>query len=89
MPWTDALAAALEASIAIARQDVGGAEMALRRAIEFADTAEMTVHAAAARHRLGELLGGDAGTALVTGAEEAMRARGVRIPGRYARALVP
>jgi hypothetical protein len=89
MPWTDALAAALEASIAMARQDVGGAEMALRRAIEFADTAEMTVHAAAARHRLGELLGGDAGTVLVTGAEEAMRARGVRIPGRYARALVP
>jgi hypothetical protein len=89
MPWTDALAAALESSIAMARQDAGSAEIALNRAIDLAETAEMAVHAAAARHRLGSLLGGDRGTALVTNAEEAMRARGVRMPAQYARTLVP
>ena len=89
MPWTDALAAALEASIAMAHRDIGSAESALRRAIELAETAEMAVHAAAAQHRLGSLLGGDTGAALVTRAEEAMRVRGVRVPGQYARALVP
>ena len=49
----------------------------------------MNLHAAAARHRLGLLLGGNQGAAMVDEAEEAMKARGVRVPERYAQMLVP
>jgi hypothetical protein len=89
MPWTDALAAMLAASVAGASGDPAAAEHALRRAIHLADAAEMTLHAAAARHCLGSLSGGEAGTNLVKHAEEAMRMRGVRVPTRYAQMLVP
>jgi hypothetical protein len=89
MPWTDALEAMLAASVAMASGETPEAEYALRRAIELADAAEMALHAAAARHRLGSLSGGEAGAKLVKDAEEAMTARGVHVPVRYARMLVP
>jgi hypothetical protein len=89
MPWTDVLAELLAASLASATGDASRAEQALQRAIEFADSAEMSLHAAAARYRLGLLLGGATGDSVVKAAEEVMRARGVRVPARYARMLVP
>ncbi len=89
LPWTEALAALLSASIAKARADHAGAERALRRAIVLAEAADMSVHAGAARHELGSMLGGEAGASMVHEAEEAMKARGVRAPERYARMLVP
>jgi hypothetical protein len=89
MPWTDALAALARAAIARAAGDDGTAEHALRRAASLADSAEMPLHAAAARHRLGLLLDGEAGRAMVASAEDALRTRGVRAPARYAQMLVP
>jgi hypothetical protein len=89
MPWIDVLAAMLAASIASAANDKAGAERALRHAIRLAERAEMALHAAAARHRLGLLLGSDSGKALLEEAETIMRARGVRVPARYAQMLVP
>jgi hypothetical protein len=89
MPWTDALEAMLDASVAMASGETPAAEHALRRAIELADAVEMALHAAAARHSLGSLSGGEAGAKLVKDAEEAMTARGVHVPARYARMLVP
>ncbi len=89
MPWTDVLAELLAASVASATGDAPRAEHALQRAVELADSAEMGLHAAAARYRLGLLLGGATGDSVVKAAEEAMRARGVRVPARYARMLVP
>ncbi len=89
MPWTDALAAMLAASVAGSSGDAAAAESALRRAIALADAVEMALHAAAARRCLGSLLGGEAGNALVKEAEETMKTRGVRVPARYAQMLVP
>ena len=40
----------------------------------------MHLHASAARHRLGSLLGGEAGDAMLREAEETMKAQGVRAP---------
>jgi serine/threonine protein kinase len=89
MPWTDALAALLAASLANVSGDAPAAEQALRRAIELAGCVEMAVHAAAARFCLGSLVGGEAGATLRKQAEDAMREHGVRVPHRYARMLVP
>jgi hypothetical protein len=89
MPWTDALAAMLAASVAMASGDRAGAERALQRVIELAGAAEMALHAAAARHCLGVLTGGEAGAALLRDAQDAMKTRGVAVPDRYARMLIP
>jgi hypothetical protein len=89
MPWTAALAAILRAGGARARGDRAGAAAALGTAIERADATEMAVFAAAARHQLGLLQGGDEGARLVQEAEETMSARGVRAPARFAAMLVP
>jgi hypothetical protein len=49
----------------------------------------MAVYAAAARHQLGVLQGGDEGARLVQDAEDTMLARGIRAPARFAAMLVP
>jgi hypothetical protein len=88
-PWIAGLPAILEAGWSIARGDRAGAATALRKAIEGTEAAEMSVFAAAARHQLGLLVGGEEGAALVSEAEDAMEARGVRAPARFAAVLVP
>jgi eukaryotic-like serine/threonine-protein kinase len=89
MPWTSVLGAMLAAGIANAAGDAVAAERALRESIERATAMEMSLHAGAARHRLGLLLGGDAGDAMVSEAAETMKTMGVRAPERYARMLLP
>ncbi|HTB74361.1 MAG TPA: protein kinase [Polyangiaceae bacterium] len=89
MPWTEPLGAILAAGVAAATGDRAATEDALRRAVRFADAVEMSLYAASARRQLGLLVGGDAGGAIVHEADEAMRLRSVREPGRYARMLVP
>jgi eukaryotic-like serine/threonine-protein kinase len=89
MPWTDALAAMLGASIASASNDKAGAERELRQAVALAEGAEMALHAAAGRQRLGLLIGGESGKTMRAEAETAMRPRGVRVPMRYVQMLLP
>jgi serine/threonine protein kinase len=89
MPWTTLLATMLGATIANATGDATGAERALRESIERATALEMSLHAAAARHQLGRLLGGDAGDAMALEAAEGMKNLGVRVPEHYARMLLP
>ena len=89
MPWTAPLAAILKACLANVEGDVSGAELALRQAIERSAAAEMSLHADAARFRLGMLLGGEAGTAMAQQARDAMKAQGVRVPERYVQMIVP
>jgi len=89
MPWIDVLAALLGAAIANASGDGARAQRELRRVIALAGRADMALHGAAARHRLGLLLGSEDGAAALKEAEEAMRARGVRVPARYAQMLLP
>jgi eukaryotic-like serine/threonine-protein kinase len=89
MPWTAPLAAILQACVANVDGDVSGAERALRQAIERAGAAEMSLHAAAARFRLGALLGGEEGSAMAQQARDAMKAQGVRVPERYVQMIMP
>jgi hypothetical protein len=89
MPWTAPLVSILEAGVARAEGDRTRCEAALRAAIAGAEAADLALHAAAARHELGLSIAGDEGAALVHDAEEAMAARGVQAPARFAPMLVP
>ncbi len=60
-PWSDALAAVLRAGIARRHGDDDAAAAGLALAIERCDAAQMRHLAAAARWRLGQLLGGERG----------------------------
>jgi hypothetical protein len=61
----------------------------LRRAIADLEALDMSMVAAAARMRLGQLLGGDEGFILRNRAEAAMTAEGIRRPERFCRTLLP
>ncbi len=89
MSWSAPFAAILNACVAHAEGDRAGAIQALKTAIDRALAADMAGYATAARYQLGSLLGGEEGAELVSGAEDAMRAQGVRVPGRFAATLVP
>lgn len=70
----------LRAGLATLVDDGAGAARALQAAEEAATSADMALHAAAARHRRGALAGSRAGTALVDGALAALRRGGIRAP---------
>jgi hypothetical protein len=61
----------------------------LRAAIDFAQRAGMSMHATAARHRLGELLGGEEGLEMVQVALYALRGQGIRDPSRWLGIFLP
>ncbi len=87
--WSRVLASLARAAAANAAGDRAEALDALREALARSEGADMGLHAWAAGHRLGSLLGGDEGAALVAQSEQAMRAEGVRSPGRMAGMLLP
>jgi hypothetical protein len=89
LPWTTPLAAMVGAAAANAVGKHARAGALLRVAMASAEVADMPLYAASARHRLGWLLGGDRGRQLVLEAEEAINARGVRAPTRFAALLIP
>ena len=70
---------------AIARAAVA----ALREGIDRAEATDTILYAQPARYRLGELLGGDEGAALIRQAVEAMTAEGVRNPKRWVNCHMP
>jgi eukaryotic-like serine/threonine-protein kinase len=90
--WPRALAAMVRAAVFEADGERAGAIGELRVAVDLMES-EDELYALIARHRLGRLLGGAEGEALVTRATERMRAQGVRdldrwtgvyLPGRWA-----
>ncbi|HEY7512125.1 MAG TPA: hypothetical protein VIG50_17825, partial [Vicinamibacteria bacterium] len=87
--WGDPLAWILRAGAAAT---AGDAERALR-SLEAAEagftTAEMALHAAAARRRRGELVGGDVGRDLVASVDAWMAGQSVRNPERMTAMLAP
>ncbi len=89
VPWISALASLVAAAVAHAEGDIATACLHLRAAAERAEGADMTLHACAARHRLGTLLGGDEGRRLVEQTEDVMRGKGVHAPEHYANMLLP
>jgi hypothetical protein len=88
MPWCAPAAAILEAALA-SRQAPEAAGLRLRAAVDGFDAADMALHAAIARHRLGRLVGGDEGQALVATAAERLRELGVKNVTAMAAMLAP
>lgn len=77
-----ALAQLIRAGIASSREDDATARLQLAQAAESLDAVAMHSYAAAARWRLGVLLGGQEGRALVERADSWMRSHGIRNPPR-------
>lgn len=87
-PWAMPLAALVEATIRAARRDDSAIDLAERAARQLS-AADMHLHAAVARFRVGELVGGDRGAALLDGARVAMVERGVKVPERFVAMFAP
>jgi serine/threonine protein kinase/tetratricopeptide (TPR) repeat protein len=87
--WGATLASLVFASAANAAGARAEAIESLRRAIAHAESAGMALHAWAAGYQLGSLLGSDEGKTLISRAQQAMAAEGVRAPARLVRVLVP
>ena len=79
----------VQAQVACLMGDGDRAARRLERAIDQLGAASMGLHAAVARRRLGELMGGEEGRALVARADTWMREHGVSRPDRMALALAP
>jgi eukaryotic-like serine/threonine-protein kinase len=89
MPWTAPLSAMVKAAAENAAGKRAAAVAALRAAIDRAQLAGMSMHATAARHRLGELLGGEEGQKLMEIALQALRVQGIRDPSRWLAVFLP
>jgi len=72
-PWATALAIMLRASLALGSRDRLDAAALLRRARSACQDCGLRLHAAACAHVLGDLLGGEAGGALLEEAAETVR----------------
>jgi serine/threonine protein kinase/KaiC/GvpD/RAD55 family RecA-like ATPase len=89
MPWATAIGQLVEAGVAAVRGQQEAAADALRRAITTLESAEMGMHAAAARMRLGGLIGGDEGRTLLDAARTWMEQQGIANPQQMTAMLVP
>ncbi len=89
MAWTDAIATLRRGGICAARKDTDGAVRELRAAVASCDASALGLHAASARVRLGEQLGGDEGAALRDAGLAALRAEDVRNPERLVALFAP
>jgi tetratricopeptide (TPR) repeat protein len=83
------LARLIRAGIASCRGDLESAKGLLEQALSGLDTCELGLFAAAARRRLGQLLGGDQGKTLVAEADRWMSAQGIRNPTRMTAVYAP
>ncbi len=79
----------LRAGTAAARKDPSLARPLLDEAARRFDVAEMRLYAAVARHRWGELTGGEEGRACVREAEQWMALQGIRRPQGISQMLAP
>jgi len=89
VPWALGLSSLLEAGLCAARRDQAGALSGYTRAALQLDDADMALHAACARWRQGDLLGGDAGRDLVAGARAFMQGQAIQNPSRLRAVITP
>ena len=75
--------------VAATRGDRSNAVELLTPAVDDFESLEMRLHAAAARRRLGQLVGGDEGRTLVAQADSWMTGQGIRNPTRMAAMIAP
>src|SRR5262249_12330188 len=89
LPWPDAGERFLRAALAAQRGDTVGARGLLAEAVTAFEALDMHLSAAATRRRLGELLGGTEGAALVAQADAWMASQNIRNPARMTAAFAP
>ena len=89
MPWATPLATLVRAGAAALGDDGARAASLCELAARELDAAGMALYATVARWRLGHILGGGDGYALVTAANEWMQTQKVREPRRLAAVLAP
>jgi hypothetical protein len=87
--WARALAQLIEAGASTLRGDSPRAVSRFERVEAAFRDIDMSLHAAVARRRRGELLGGSDGARLVQEADAWMTAQGIRNPARFAGMLAP
>jgi hypothetical protein len=87
--WGTAEATVLRATLADARGDRATALDRIAAATRGFEAMHMGLHAAAARRKHGEWLGGGEGASLVSAADEWMRSEAIRNPARMAASVVP
>jgi hypothetical protein len=87
--WAAALGTLLDPGIRAASGDKEAALAVTRDAVVKLDAADMPLYAAAARRRLGALVGGNEGERLVAGADEVLRAAEIASPVRFSALLAP
>ncbi len=88
-PWTEAAAFGLRAGLAHVRGHTDGTVAWLRRARATFHLANMALHASSMKWRLGEVLGGAHGAALIEASGAEMRKSGVTHPQRWVRVYAP
>jgi eukaryotic-like serine/threonine-protein kinase len=89
LPWTIATSTLIQAGIQSVLGNPEKAADGLRSAIDLLDGADCVLFAAAARRRLGELLGGDGGRELIERSDDWMKAQSIKNPRRMAACLAP
>jgi serine/threonine protein kinase/tetratricopeptide (TPR) repeat protein/energy-coupling factor transporter ATP-binding protein EcfA2 len=89
MSWSNPLATLVLAAVAKQRGDDSRAAILTARAVEEFELADMQLYEAAARRRLGELVGGERGTELINASEDWMRKQQVKNPAAFAKMLAP
>jgi tetratricopeptide (TPR) repeat protein len=89
VPWALGLGMLLEAGLSAAKGDEAGALARYGHAALQLDEADMAFHAACARWRQGELMGGDAGRSLVGRAQAFAAAQAIRDPMRFRGLIAP
>jgi len=89
MSWTAPLSALLTAGLQQRRGNLTGARSELERATAGFEAVDMNMHAAAARARLGTLIGGEAGALQRERAAKFFRDQGIAEPDAFARLLAP
>ena len=89
MPWIAPFAPLLRAGIHAVRGQDESARRQFVAAAEGFDRVDLRFYAAAARRRLGRLMGGVEGRELITRADEVMRSQGIPKPERVTDVLAP
>jgi len=89
MPWSNPLAMLIHAGLARRHGDDSQAAALVSQAIEGFEKSDMKLYAATARRRLGEILGGDGGSELITQADDWMSKQEIKNPAAVANLMAP
>ena len=89
LAWATPLAKLVRAAVAAYHDQIESAIGILGSAVSDLDAADMTLFAAAARWRMGELQRGEVGAAAIRVADQSMRTQGITNPERVVDTLAP